>query len=66
MFPRVVRDLHHIQLQTFVALSDAVNTSDVRTLLVHQLHQLLAKNVSASLLCRRLIYFYLSASFRRR
>lgn len=40
MFSWVIRDLHDIQLQTRVALPDAVDPSDVGTLLIHQLHQL--------------------------
>lgn len=40
MFSWVVRDLHDVELQTRVALSDAVDAGDVGTRLVHRLHQL--------------------------
>lgn len=40
VFSWVVRDLHDVELQTRVALSDAVDAGDVGTRLVHRLHQL--------------------------
>lgn len=40
VFSRVVRDLHDVELQACVALPDAVDAGDVRTRLVHRLHQL--------------------------
>lgn len=43
MFSRVIGDLHDVELQTFVALPDAVDASDVRTRLVHRFHQLLKR-----------------------
>lgn len=40
MLSWVVRDLHDVEFQPLVTLADAVDTSDVRTSLVHRLHQL--------------------------
>lgn len=40
VFSRVVRDLHDVELQTRVALPNAVDMGDVRTLFIHWLHQL--------------------------
>lgn len=40
MFARVVRDLHDIQLEAHVAFPNAVDSCDVRTLLIHRLHEL--------------------------
>lgn len=40
VFSRVVGNLHDVELQTRVALPDAVDTGDVRTRLVHGPHQL--------------------------
>lgn len=40
MFPRVVGNLHDVELQALVALPDAVDAGDVGTGLVHGPHQL--------------------------
>ena len=40
VFPRVVGDLHDVELQAVVALPDGVDAHDVRTPLAHLLHQL--------------------------
>lgn len=44
MFSWIIRDLHDVELQSAVALPDAVDPGDVRTLLVHGLHQLTHEN----------------------
>lgn len=40
VFPRVVGDLHDVELQALVALADAVDAGDVGAGLVHGPHQL--------------------------
>lgn len=44
VFSWIVGDLHDVELQPAVALPDGVDPGDVRTLLVHGLHQLTNKN----------------------
>lgn len=57
MLSWVVRDLHDVELQTSVARPDAVDAGDVRTCIIHRLHQLVNSKG------RFLVLFWLSQEF---
>ena len=40
VLPRVVGDLHGVQLQALVALADVINPGDIGAHFIHDLHQL--------------------------